>query len=97
MDILNLARMNKAFREVLMSRANASIWVAARRNIKGLPKCPPFLSEPAYANLCFGIHCHVRLAITQSILYLLISSASDLLGVSRPTASLLAGQSQMVP
>lgn len=45
-----------------MSRINASFWIAARRNIEGLPDCPLYMSEPAYANLVFGNYCHVSTA-----------------------------------
>ncbi|KAK7695058.1 hypothetical protein QCA50_002247 [Cerrena zonata] len=59
MDLLNLPRTNKPFRDLLMSRRNAAnFWKSARRNIEGLPDCPPDLSEPEYANLCFDPHCH---------------------------------------
>ncbi|CAL1694456.1 unnamed protein product [Somion occarium] len=58
MDLLNLARTNRPFRDLLMSRTSAQFWKAARRNVDGLPDCPPDLNEPAYANLCFDAHCH---------------------------------------
>ncbi|KAJ3489436.1 hypothetical protein NLI96_g2114 [Meripilus lineatus] len=41
-----------------MSRNSALIWSTARRHIVGLPPCPSFLSEPAYANLVFRRDCH---------------------------------------
>lgn len=43
-----------------MSKSSAFIWRAARRQVKGMPDCPADLSEPAYANLAFYAHCHVR-------------------------------------
>ena len=58
-DLLNLARTSKDFRRVLMSRSSAPFWKAARQQVPGLPDCPPYLSEPAYANLAFFSHCHV--------------------------------------
>ncbi|KZT63864.1 hypothetical protein DAEQUDRAFT_770195 [Daedalea quercina L-15889] len=59
MDILNLARTNDALRGFLMSRRRSkAVWRAARGNIKGLPDCPIHMSEPAYANLAFGLYCH---------------------------------------
>ncbi|CAL1707751.1 unnamed protein product [Somion occarium] len=58
MDLLNLARTSKPFKQLLVDRTAARFWRAARENIKGLPDCPSFLSEPAYANLCFDAHCH---------------------------------------
>ncbi|KAI0745945.1 hypothetical protein C8Q76DRAFT_773444 [Earliella scabrosa] len=57
-DLLNLARTSKDFRRVLMSRSSAPFWKAARQQVPGLPDCPPYLSEPAYANLAFFSHCH---------------------------------------
>ncbi|RPD57570.1 hypothetical protein L226DRAFT_610613 [Lentinus tigrinus ALCF2SS1-7] len=57
-DLLNLARTSKEFRAFLMSRQSEPFWKAARRRVEGLPECPPFLSEPAYANLVFFPYCH---------------------------------------
>ncbi|KAI0744136.1 hypothetical protein C8Q80DRAFT_881284 [Daedaleopsis nitida] len=57
-DLLSLARSSKDFRALLMSRNSASFWKAARQQVAGLPECPPYLSEPAYANLVFSTHCH---------------------------------------
>ncbi|KZT71819.1 hypothetical protein DAEQUDRAFT_687224 [Daedalea quercina L-15889] len=57
-DLLNLARTTRPFREFLMNRDSASMWKASRANIEGLPDCPPYLSEPAYANLVFFSYCH---------------------------------------
>ncbi|KAI0784953.1 hypothetical protein C8Q75DRAFT_776872 [Abortiporus biennis] len=58
MDLLNLARTSKDFRALLMSRSSGPFWRSARSNLAGLPDCPTFLSEPAYANLVFTSHCH---------------------------------------
>ncbi len=57
-DLLNLARTSKAFRAFLLSRVSEPFWRAARGQVEGLPQCPNFLSEPAYANLVFFSHCH---------------------------------------
>ncbi|RDX46883.1 hypothetical protein OH76DRAFT_1485154 [Lentinus brumalis] len=57
-DLVNLARTLRDFRTFLMSRDSAPFWRAARKQVDGLPDCPPFLSEPAYANLVFFTHCH---------------------------------------
>ncbi|CAL1707898.1 unnamed protein product [Somion occarium] len=57
-DLLNLARTSKPFRQLLMHRSAAPFWRAARQNVEDLPPCPPFLSEPAYANLLFDNYCH---------------------------------------
>ncbi|OJT01676.1 hypothetical protein TRAPUB_7878 [Trametes pubescens] len=60
-DLLNLARTSKSFRAFLTSRTSAPFWKAARKQVEGLPDCPPFLSEPQYANLLFFSHCHICL------------------------------------
>lgn len=44
-----------------MSRTKSlAFWKASRKQIEGLPDIPAPLSEPAYANLLFFNHCHVR-------------------------------------
>ncbi|KAI0072229.1 hypothetical protein K474DRAFT_1605514 [Panus rudis PR-1116 ss-1] len=60
MDLLNLARTSKAFRQLLMSKHSAGDWLAARRNVPEMPNIPENISEPAFANLLFDSHCHVR-------------------------------------
>ncbi|KAI0779425.1 hypothetical protein C8Q74DRAFT_689905 [Fomes fomentarius] len=57
-DLLNLARTSKPLRALLMNRQSAPFWKAARQQVEGLPDCPPYLSEPEYANLAFFSHCH---------------------------------------
>ncbi|CAL1694130.1 unnamed protein product [Somion occarium] len=57
-DLLNLTRTTKPFRELLLHRSAASFWKQARQNVANLPECPPFMSEPAFINLCFDSHCH---------------------------------------
>ncbi|KAI0807304.1 hypothetical protein C8Q74DRAFT_1226973 [Fomes fomentarius] len=57
-DLLNLARTSKPFRALLMSRSAKPFWKASIAGIEGLPKCPPYLSEPAFVNLLFFSHCH---------------------------------------
>lgn len=59
-DLLHLARTNKSFRALLVSRRSTALWRAARRNIPDLPECPEDISEPALANLLFLSNCHVR-------------------------------------
>ncbi|KAK7687009.1 hypothetical protein QCA50_009508 [Cerrena zonata] len=62
-DLLNLARTTRPFRDLLMSKNSRLFWTLALRKIDGLPKCPSFLSEPAYTNLCFQpvcSHCQKR-------------------------------------
>jgi hypothetical protein len=56
------------------------LWKEARKKIvyPPLPECPIGLSEPAYAHLAFGTHCHVRFFLaflTLSCLYTLSSVA----------------------
>lgn len=58
-DLLHLTRVAKAFRSFLLNKNALGIWRSARRNVDDLPDCPPFLSEPAYANLMFSPYCHV--------------------------------------
>ncbi|TCD66484.1 hypothetical protein EIP91_001309 [Steccherinum ochraceum] len=49
MDLLSLARTNRSFRELLMSKSSTSFWKAAMKNVPDLPDCPSFLSIPAKA------------------------------------------------
>ncbi|RDX56849.1 hypothetical protein OH76DRAFT_1395991 [Lentinus brumalis] len=57
-DLLNLARTSKSFRALLMSRSSHAMWRASIEGVEGLPKCPPYMSEPEYINLLFFPHCH---------------------------------------
>lgn len=66
LDLLDLARTTKPFRALLMSRSFAGVWRASRKLIQELPVCPGHLSEPAYANLVFSSHCHVRCYVALS-------------------------------
>ncbi|KAG0703640.1 hypothetical protein DFH29DRAFT_915440 [Suillus ampliporus] len=58
LDLLRLARTTKQFRRVLMHRSSMSVWKNARENVPNMPDCPPFWTEPHYANLAFDPHCH---------------------------------------
>ncbi|KIJ66542.1 hypothetical protein HYDPIDRAFT_26881 [Hydnomerulius pinastri MD-312] len=69
LDVLYLARTTKEFRRVLMHRSATSVWKSARTHIPGLPPCPDDMSEPAYANLCFSMHCHNCLTINVKNVY----------------------------
>jgi hypothetical protein len=60
LDLLHVARTTKGFRCLLMHRSAVAVWRAALANVPDFPPCPPDLSEPAYANLAFDGHCHVR-------------------------------------
>ncbi|TCD62300.1 hypothetical protein EIP91_007096 [Steccherinum ochraceum] len=57
-DLLSLSRTNKEFRSFILRKNAVGIWRGARQNIEGLPDCPSYMSEPAYANLMFSPHCH---------------------------------------
>ncbi|OBZ75333.1 hypothetical protein A0H81_04784 [Grifola frondosa] len=56
-DILCLSRVSKDFRTLLMSKNARHVWIAARRNVSGLPDCPSDLAEPRYAFLIFERYC----------------------------------------
>ena len=81
LDLLHLARTNKTFRLMLMSKRVARLsWVQARANVIGVPQCPEDFSEPAFADLLFDDYCHVGTA-NPSVLFtslLCISIAFDL-------------------
>ncbi|KAH8107194.1 hypothetical protein BXZ70DRAFT_916735 [Cristinia sonorae] len=62
LDLVHLARTSKDFRKFILHKSASGIWKAARSNIEGLPECPPYMSEPAYANLMFSPHCHYCLS-----------------------------------
>ncbi|KAJ6546526.1 hypothetical protein DFH09DRAFT_645780 [Mycena vulgaris] len=53
--LILLARTNKMFRDVLMSRQSSFIWIAARQNVSGTPAPDPpsDMAEPAWANLLY--------------------------------------------
>lgn len=85
MDLLNLSRTSKDFRNLLLQRSSASVWKTARLQVDDLPDCPQDMSEPQYANLAFYPHCHVRRAlpkVPQSLLtamyYRIVTELSDL-------------------
>ncbi|KAI9060329.1 hypothetical protein FKP32DRAFT_1760572 [Trametes sanguinea] len=56
-DLLTLSRTCKTFRAYLMSQESTLCWRAARRQLEGLPECPPDLSEQKYASLLFSDRC----------------------------------------
>ncbi|KAJ8462824.1 hypothetical protein ONZ51_g10652 [Trametes cubensis] len=58
-DLLNLARTSKEWRAFLMNRRQEPLWKTARMQQEPtLPDLPPFMSEPAYANLMFFKDCY---------------------------------------
>lgn len=56
MDLVNIARTNKALRQLLMSRKSMWVWIVARKNAGAVmvPGPPEDMSEPAWALLLFG-------------------------------------------
>ncbi|KIJ25105.1 hypothetical protein M422DRAFT_56126 [Sphaerobolus stellatus SS14] len=65
-DILNLARSTRDLNKYLMSRDSRGIWRVARSAMKGIPECPPDLSEAEYARLLFETDvCHVSMPETR--------------------------------
>ncbi|KAG8975313.1 hypothetical protein FRC05_005872 [Tulasnella sp. 425] len=46
LDLLNMSRLSKRFRSVLMSKNSRRIWEDARASVTDLPERPPDLSEP---------------------------------------------------
>ncbi|KIK62817.1 hypothetical protein GYMLUDRAFT_41699 [Collybiopsis luxurians FD-317 M1] len=58
-DLLNLARTNRDLRGFLTSKSSQFIWRRARANLENLPPIPKDLNELQYADLLFGVHCHI--------------------------------------
>ncbi|KAG8752935.1 hypothetical protein FRC12_011739 [Ceratobasidium sp. 428] len=56
-EIISLARANKSFRALLMTKSSIHIWHGAMRNVPGLPPCPPDMSEPRYLALVYAPNC----------------------------------------
>ncbi|KAI8996462.1 hypothetical protein BD414DRAFT_534170 [Trametes punicea] len=57
-DLWNLSRTCKRFRTFFLDRRmNERLWKQARVNTGGLPKCPPFMSEPSFIHLLFSSCC----------------------------------------
>lgn len=69
MDLLNLSRTSKDFRNLLLQRSSASAWKTARLQVDDLPDCPQDMSEPQYANLVFYPHCHDCDRVVRSVLW----------------------------
>ncbi|KAH9986005.1 hypothetical protein BJV74DRAFT_547625 [Russula compacta] len=53
-DLLSLSRVDKAFRDLLMSRHSSFLWKTSYLLIPDVPTCPSDMSEPAWAHLLFG-------------------------------------------
>ncbi|KAL6303851.1 hypothetical protein BKA93DRAFT_734245, partial [Sparassis latifolia] len=57
LDILHISRTCRSLRRALMNHSAQLVWRRAQLNVPGLPYCPSFLSEPAYASLVFEETC----------------------------------------
>ncbi|KAF8435101.1 hypothetical protein L210DRAFT_3551914 [Boletus edulis BED1] len=58
-DLLSLSRTCQSLRELLMDKSSTFVWKTARRQVDGLPDCPPDLTEQDYADLVFDARCHM--------------------------------------
>ncbi|KAG8903826.1 hypothetical protein FRB99_002677 [Tulasnella sp. 403] len=65
-NLVQLSRVSKRFRSLLMSRASRPVWQSSLSTVKDLPPCPANFSEPAYARLCFLNECYGCLAPTSA-------------------------------
>ncbi|KAF9024666.1 hypothetical protein BDZ89DRAFT_115764 [Hymenopellis radicata] len=60
LDLLQLSRSTKLFRQTLMSRASVTVWQHAREQFHpDLPAPGDIMSEPAWTQLLFENRCHV--------------------------------------
>ncbi|KAI0714186.1 hypothetical protein C8T65DRAFT_772641 [Cerioporus squamosus] len=57
-DLLSFVRSCKDFCRFLLHPKHDFIWRKAREQVEGMPDCPPFLSERAYAHVAFSWYCH---------------------------------------
>ncbi|KAL6300751.1 hypothetical protein BKA93DRAFT_739890, partial [Sparassis latifolia] len=58
LDLLHLARVSKELRQICLARQSRHMWIAAMRNVPGLPACPAcFISEPRYTALVYDRFC----------------------------------------
>ncbi|KAI0831243.1 hypothetical protein BC628DRAFT_1415773 [Trametes gibbosa] len=57
-DIVNFCHADTEWRDKLMQPNATYVWNAARRNVEGLPDCPPYMDEAAYAHLLYSSNCH---------------------------------------
>ncbi|TDL27044.1 hypothetical protein BD410DRAFT_783200 [Rickenella mellea] len=56
--LLQVARVSKALRKILLSRSSKSVWSTARENMPGLPATPEDMSDAQWAHLIFETDCH---------------------------------------
>ncbi|KAL0567954.1 hypothetical protein V5O48_014034 [Marasmius crinis-equi] len=62
-DLLNISRLSKSLREILMSKSARPIWVRVLSRDPDFPwaEFPRLgMNEPQFVNLAFSDHCHVR-------------------------------------
>ncbi|RPD57577.1 hypothetical protein L227DRAFT_506584, partial [Lentinus tigrinus ALCF2SS1-6] len=96
-DLLMLARTCKTLRQCLMERNSAVIWRTARRNVKGLPEPPSYLSEPAYATFIFERRCYVSSATFWRFAVRYCSKCRDKMYMSRCVCILVLLTDAVVP
>ena len=58
-DLLSLARTSKAISGFVLHPKQEYIWKHSRKQTEGMPQCPSFLSERAFAHFLFAAFCHV--------------------------------------
>ncbi|KAL0951492.1 hypothetical protein HGRIS_008177 [Hohenbuehelia grisea] len=58
-ELLQLARTNKTFRAILMSRKSVRMWDAALSRIDPPVKCPEYMSAPMFCSVAFETSCSV--------------------------------------
>jgi hypothetical protein len=74
-DLLTLSRVNKDFRQLLMSRRSLFLWKRSYNLVSDAPPCPEDMSEPAWAHLLFGgNYCYVCYLTTSSFFKILLDS-----------------------
>ncbi len=59
LDLLQLSRVSKQFRNTFMSKSSRYVWIEARKNVHGMPDPPDCLPEPKYASVVFERNCFV--------------------------------------
>ena len=60
MDLLNMSRSSKRFRDILTTKHHRDVWTNSFELVEGLPPCPNDMSGPFYAALLFDTTCFVR-------------------------------------
>ncbi|KAF6754408.1 hypothetical protein DFP72DRAFT_369886 [Ephemerocybe angulata] len=56
-DLLSIARSSQRLREIVLSKRSRFIWTECLSNVRGLPSCPPGMTEPQFAKLVFDQTC----------------------------------------